>query len=1072
MRRSLSPALALFAAAALVSACGDGTPSASGADVISIDDASSDVPLDTAGADDASADPSDDTAPSDADEPDAGEDATAPDAGEDVAEPDASFEGCTSDQCDIGGDCFDNGTANPDNPCEVCLVIQADDAWSFDDAAACDDGDACTADDACFEGTCMGTISACEDGNACTAGLCDPLSGECSFEDVEGSCDDGDPCTTEDSCSEGTCVGAGALACDDGDPCTVERCEPGVGCVSEPADGVACDDGDPCTVGDTCTAGVCSPGADPLDCGDENLCTIDRCIPGVGCDYVSIADSCSDDNPCTDETCDPTQGCVYPFNTDPCEDGDVCTMGDTCTEGVCLGMAVSVDDLNLCTDDICTNPGGVANIPNTDPCDDFNACTVGDTCADGGCVPGTDPLVCDDLNVCTDDACDADTGCTFTNNTVGCDDGNACTISDTCGGGVCSGTVRNCDDGNACTADSCDAETGCENTLIATNDCRPNIVVDFPPRAATILGGAFPGSITVTGSVSSGAGDITSLVLNDEEVTLTSSGAGTFAFAVPVDTLIGSNTLRFEATDSFGTTRERIQGFHWSTSFTSFRASSASDQRIEPGLGLWLGQETIDDGAPPPPTDFASIFSSVLDSFDLGGIFDSDTPATSVGALGVNFDIYVRTLNYDNSAIALAAIDGGLRLALAINGINGRLFIDCTSSGIACFFAGGDNGGSLSASSIGYAADIQLRADGSGGLDITIANASTSVSNTDISSDGGFQNFLLGVAASLFFDIEATLESELNGVLADTIEPLLSDALSGLALNLPFDLPSLNPAGGDTIPVSLATDFNVVEFQDGSPGPQGGLLGLGASAETTVRGVDEGEPFDSNLGSPDRNGCGVAVQELVVPGLAPLEVIFPDDTLNGILYAAWWGGLLEFPLDPSILGDLDLESLGITDLTLDVSAWLPPVASDCRDGRLLLSVADLRVDASLQLFGQPLDLVVYTAFDAPIELLAADGQLGVVVDDIENVELEVNVIQEDLVASEAVIGGLLETELVPALGDLLGGGEPLASFPLPAFDLSEGVGLPPGSLEISIGIIDALGDTRQGGNTIVYGELQ
>ena len=257
-------------------------------------------------------------------------------------------------------------------------------------------------------------------------------------------------------------------------------------------------------MGDTCTAGVCSPGADPLDCGDENLCTIDRCIPGVGCDYVSIADSCSDDNPCTDETCDPTQGCVYPFNTDPCEDGDVCTMGDTCTEGVCLGMAVSVDDLNLCTDDICTNPGGVANIPNTDPCDDFNACTVGDTCADGGCVPGTDPLVCDD-STCTDDA-DPDTGCTFTNNTVGCDDGNA---------------ARSATPAAASARDrpQLRRRQRLHGGLVRRRDrlrehpdrderLPPEHRRGLPPRAATILGGAFPGSITVTGSVSSGAGDM------------------------------------------------------------------------------------------------------------------------------------------------------------------------------------------------------------------------------------------------------------------------------------------------------------------------------------------------------------------------------------------------------------------------------------------------------------------------------------------------------------------------------------------------------------------------------------
>lgn len=1074
MRRAFSRGLLLLALAAWALGCGDDPPATGEADVIAIDDATGDASGDDIGVNDAGVDEDiavPDTGEDDALTPDAEDDAEE-DAEADAPAPDVSFEGCTADQCEIDGECVDNGTANPDNPCEVCLVIQDDAAWSFDDAASCDDGDACTADDACFEGTCMGTIALCEDANACTAGTCDPLSGECSFENVEGACDDGDPCTPDDVCSDGACVGNGALACDDGNPCTVERCEPGVGCVSEPADGGACDDGDPCTVGDVCSAGACVAGTDPLDCDDANVCTIDRCIPGVGCDTVSIADACSDDNPCTDETCDPVQGCIFPFNSDPCDDSDVCTMGDTCVEGVCLGMTLPIDDMNVCTDDICTNPGGVSNTPNMDACDDFNACTVGDTCADGGCIPGTDPLVCTDNNECTDDGCDPDSGCTFTNNTNLCDDGDACTVDDVCGDGTCTGAPRVCDDFNDCTADSCDATDGCVHTLIATNGCRPNFVVDFPPRAATLLGEGFPASINVRGSVSSGAGDIASLTLNGVDVALVDDGDGSFAFNVPVGVVVGSNTLRFEAVDSFGSVRERVQGFHWSTSFTSFRAADPADQRIEPGLGLWLGQETIDDRQPPPPTDFASIFSSVLDSFDLGGIFDPDTPATSIGALGVNFDIYVRTLDYANSTIALSAIDGGLRLNLSINGVAGRLRIDCTSSDFACFFAGGDNDGSLSASSIGYTADIRLRADGSGGLDISVANASTSVNGTSISSDGGFQNFLLGVASALFFDIESTLEAELNGVLADVIEPLLDDALSGLALNLPFDLPSLDPAGGATIPVALATDFNVVTFQDESPGPQGGLLGLGASAETTVRGVSEGEPFDSNRGSPDRNGCGVAAQQLVVPGVAPLEVVFPDDTLNGILYAAWWGGLLEFPLDPSILGDLDLEAFGITDLTLDVSAWLPPVASDCRDGRLLLSIVDLRIDASLLLFGQRLDLVVYTAFDAPIQLVAADGELGVIVDAIEDVSLEVNVVQEDLVASEALIAGLLESELVPALGDLLGGGEPLASFPLPAFDLSDGVGLPPGSLEIAISIIDPPAETRQGGNTIVYGVLQ
>ena len=53
-------------------------------------------------------------------------------------------------------------------------------------------------------------------------------------------CDDGDACTTGDSCLLGTCFG-----------------------VTVP-DGTACEDGSLCTRGDTCVAGVCSPGVGPL----------------------------------------------------------------------------------------------------------------------------------------------------------------------------------------------------------------------------------------------------------------------------------------------------------------------------------------------------------------------------------------------------------------------------------------------------------------------------------------------------------------------------------------------------------------------------------------------------------------------------------------------------------------------------------------------------------------------------------------------------------------------------------------------------------------------------------------
>ena len=62
--------------------------------------------------------------------------------GVDAAVPvDVGPQGCTPDQCTIDGQCHDNGTADPANPCLACVVLANAAAWTANDAASCDDGD-------------------------------------------------------------------------------------------------------------------------------------------------------------------------------------------------------------------------------------------------------------------------------------------------------------------------------------------------------------------------------------------------------------------------------------------------------------------------------------------------------------------------------------------------------------------------------------------------------------------------------------------------------------------------------------------------------------------------------------------------------------------------------------------------------------------------------------------------------------------------------------------------------------------------------------------------------------------
>jgi hypothetical protein len=70
--------------------------------------------------------------------------------------------------------------------------------------------------------------------------------------------------TFRGGCSDPTNAGS---PCDDNNPCTVnDRCQGG-SCVGTPADGIPCDDGNPCTQGDSCQGGICQGSKAPrTDC--------------------------------------------------------------------------------------------------------------------------------------------------------------------------------------------------------------------------------------------------------------------------------------------------------------------------------------------------------------------------------------------------------------------------------------------------------------------------------------------------------------------------------------------------------------------------------------------------------------------------------------------------------------------------------------------------------------------------------------------------------------------------------------------------------------------------------------
>jgi len=413
----------------------------------------------------------------------------------------ASGEVCEDGNACTTGDLCQNGAClgGPPLDCDDGLVCTDDYCDTADgcvndpvplDGVSCDDGDACTLNDVCADGICAGPEALdCDDDNVCTADSCDPELG-CVYDAAPGTCDDGDPCTVDDACVDGVCLGT-PMDCDDGDPCTQDLCDSEQGCFNPPVadeDEISCDDEDLCTLTDTCVGGECV-GGDPLDCDDGNVCTDDGCDPGDG-------------------------ECVYTNNDADCDDDDLCTTVDGCVDGDCVGLEeMECDDGNVCTDDLCVEIlGGCAYVPNTAPCDDGNPCTDGDVCSNTVCVPGENVCECEEDADCADQedgdlcngtlicpdfecvvdpatvvACDdgGDTDCLKNTCVPGtgecvmtpeppgtdCDDGSLCTTGDQCLDGACVGDAVTCEqDDNPCTLDVCEPADGCVTTFVS-GDC-------------------------------------------------------------------------------------------------------------------------------------------------------------------------------------------------------------------------------------------------------------------------------------------------------------------------------------------------------------------------------------------------------------------------------------------------------------------------------------------------------------------------------------------------------------------------------------------------------------------------
>jgi len=243
------------------------------------------------------------------------------------------FASAGRDLCIADDQCVPAGTRAPDNTCLVC------NSSGFEPVrdGPCDDGQRCTVNDNCLDGTCRGTPPrACDDELDCTIDSCTDVPGgaSCTHEPAPGAC-----------LIDGACVANGAIHKDN--PCLV--CDASASATSwSPRTFVACDDGDSCTADDVCDSGVCA-GTDL--CGEAPLLALGAtCVDDADCASARCADTPVSGDVC----CGVAEGCCAV--DDDCAGADICGVDHVCR--VVATPAVPGDDNDDDDDDIALGGGG------------------------------------------------------------------------------------------------------------------------------------------------------------------------------------------------------------------------------------------------------------------------------------------------------------------------------------------------------------------------------------------------------------------------------------------------------------------------------------------------------------------------------------------------------------------------------------------------------------------------------------------------------------------------------------------------------------------------------------------
>jgi hypothetical protein len=532
--------------------------------------------------------------------------------------------------------------------------------------------------------------------------------------------------------------------------------------------------------------------------------------------------------------------------------------------------------------------------------------------------------------------------------------------------------------------------------------------ISSPARGATLDGAP---TVTVQGKV---IGKASGLTLNGAALTVAADGS----FSSTVQAVYGMNVLILAGKDEQGTAQKLVQSFYYSTRWLKSNPGAPKAALLDNAVQGWLGAAVFDSGG--ARIDIAEVIERKLKSINVAALVPSSQRINNV--IGCDYvDITISNVSVGPATVSLTTSAAGLKVKVRY--ANLRADVKGKLSGKwynpACLIS---VKGTVKASAVEVTTTIQTSVS-KGKLSATAKQTAAKVHGFDIKISG-IWGFLTNWLVNRFEgDLARDLETMVTGEINKQVGPALAGGIGGLAFDEVLEVPSL--VGNPATSVTLVSQLSALTFEQGG-------------ARYALEGTAVAQPLVTHpsLGSMGY-ACGASGFSFSDRSTYPMQLAISDDLINQLLYSFHRGGLLNLSLSKQEASELlgSIAGAGITDLQASLDALLPPVINTCKQGGPVLQIGDLRATLDFKLLGQPVQMEVHVALEAPLAVEAKGDRLKLSVSKPTLLEIE----SKDLTAGGSkvfkAVRLLLDVQLVPKLTDLLN--DKSISVPIPKLDLQQ-----------------------------------